>query len=161
MMMMGAGGLTGGFISGWVVHAMGLRRTMTLCFAVCFTMSFVLFKLNHSFGGVAYAEVALLAVFFGISQGALSVYIPQLFPMGIRAAATGFCFNIGRLFTATAVFFVGALVTWLGGYGNTLFIFSFIFLIGLLATWYAGQNASYVTHQPGQRPAGHQGANGL
>jgi hypothetical protein len=46
---------------------------------------------------------------------------------------------VGRLFTATAVFFVGALVSWLGGYGNTLFIFSFIFLIGLLATIIAGK----------------------
>jgi MFS family permease len=139
MMLMGAGGLTGGFVSGWVVHSIGLRRTMLACFGICFGMSFLLFKLNHSFTGVAYAEIAILAVFFGISQGALSVYIPELFPAAVGAAATGFCFNVGRLFTATAVFFVGALVSWFGGYGNTLFIFSFIFLIGLLATWVAGK----------------------
>jgi predicted MFS family arabinose efflux permease len=139
MMLMGAGGLTGGFVSGWVVHSIGLRRTMLACFAICFGMSFLLFKLNHSFNGIAYAEIAILAVFFGISQGALSVYIPELFPAAVGAAATGFCFNVGRLFTATAVFFVGALVSWFGGYGNTLFIFSFIFLIGLLATWVAGK----------------------
>lgn len=137
MMMMGAGGLTGGFISGWVAHAIGLRRTMLLCFSICFVMAFLLFKLNHSFSGGAYPEIAIMAIFFGISQGALSAYVPALFPMAIRAAATGFCFNIGRLFTATAVFFVGALVTMLGGYSNTLFIFSFIFLLGFLATWYA------------------------
>jgi MFS family permease len=35
MMMMGAGGLTGGFISGWVAHAIGLRKTMLLCFSIC------------------------------------------------------------------------------------------------------------------------------
>jgi len=139
MMLMGAGGLTGGFVSGWVVHAIGLRRTMLACFAICFGMSFILFKLNGSWNSLAYLEEALLAVFFGISQGALSVYIPELFPASIGAAATGFCFNVGRLFTGTAVFFVGALVTWLGGYGNTLFIFSFIFLIGLLATLVAGK----------------------
>jgi MFS family permease len=139
MMLMGAGGLAGGFVSGWVVHAIGLRRTMLACFAVCFGMSFLLFKLNGSFNSLAYAEIAIMAVFFGISQGALSVYIPELFPAAVGAAATGFCFNVGRLFTATAVFFVGALVSWLGGYGNTLFIFSFIFLIGLLATIIAGK----------------------
>jgi MFS family permease len=138
MMLMGAGGLTGGFVSGWVVHAFGLRRTMLACFSICFTMSFILFKLNGAWNGFAYAEIALMAVFFGISQGALSVYIPELFPAAVGGAATGFCFNVGRLFTGTAVFFVGALVGWLGGYGNTLFIFSFIFLIGLLATWVAG-----------------------
>lgn len=139
MMFMGAGGLAGGFISGWVVHALGLRRTMILCFAICFGIAFVLFKLNHVFAGAAYGELALMAVFFGISQGALSVYIPELFPSSVGAAATGFCFNVGRLFTATAVFFAGALVSFLGGYGNALFIFSFIFLIGLLATWFAGK----------------------
>jgi MFS family permease len=137
MMLLGGGGLTGGFISGWVAHAIGLRRTMLLCFSTCFVMAFILFRLNHSFSGLAYPEIAVLAVFFGISQGALSAYIPELFPTAVRAAATGFCFNVGRLFTATAVFFVGALVYLLGGYGNTIFIFSFIFVIGWIATWMA------------------------
>jgi uncharacterized membrane protein len=65
------------------------------------------------------------------------VYIPHLFPTLIRASATGFCFNIGRLFTATVVFFIGALVIFLGGYGNAIFIFSFIFLIGLATTYFS------------------------
>jgi predicted MFS family arabinose efflux permease len=137
MMLLGAGGLTGGFISGWIANAIGLRKTMLMCFAVCLLTSFILFRLNASFSGIAYAEIAFLALFFGISQGALSAYIPELFPTGIRAAATGFCFNLGRLFTATAVFFVGTLVSLLGGYGNAIFIFSFIFLVGFIATWYA------------------------
>ncbi|MEQ1678894.1 MAG: hypothetical protein ABL876_19515, partial [Chitinophagaceae bacterium] len=59
--------------------------------------------------------------------------IPQLFPVNVRAAATGFCFNIGRLFTATVVFFIGALESFAGGYGNAIFMFSFIFLVGLFA----------------------------
>jgi MFS family permease len=142
MMMMGAGGLTGGFISGWVAHAIGLRRTMLLCFAICFCMAVLLFRLTPSFSARAYAEIAVLAVFFGISQGALSAYIPELFPTAISAAATGFCFNVGRFFTAIAVFFVGALVSLLGGYSNTLFIFSFIFLIGWVVTWIARGNTS-------------------
>ncbi len=143
MMLLGAGGLAGGFVSGWVAHALGLRRTMVLCFAVSWGMAFILFKLNHSFAGIAYPEVAVLAIFFGISQGALSAYIPELFPTAVCAAATGFCFNVGRLFTATAVFFVGALVSLLGGYGNTIFIFSFIFLIGLIATVYTRRKTDY------------------
>jgi hypothetical protein len=81
--------------------------------------------------------MGIMAFFFGISQGALSVYIPSLFPTKVRASATGFCFNIGRLFTATVVFFIGALVTFLGGYGNAVFIFSFIFLIGLITTFFS------------------------
>jgi hypothetical protein len=84
---------------------------------------------------VTFVEMAVLAFFFGISQGALAVYIPLLFPVSVRASATGFCFNVGRLFTGTVVFFIGALVIFLGGYGNAVFVFSFIFLIGLIATY--------------------------
>ncbi|PWU23914.1 MFS transporter [Candidatus Cerribacteria bacterium 'Amazon FNV 2010 28 9'] len=134
MMMLGMGGLMGGFLSGWVMNAIGARRAMLLCFSVCTALSFVLFKTNSSFSPLIYVEIAIMSFFFGISQGVLSVYIPNLFPVNIRGTATGFCFNIGRVITATAVLFVGVLVTALGGYGNSLFIFSLVFVIGLIAT---------------------------
>lgn len=137
MMVLAISGLSGSIISGWIVNAIGLRKTMIMCFAACFIMTFVVFKLNTSVSGVTFIEMSVLGVFFGISQGALSVYIPALFPTVVRASATGFCFNIGRLFTATVVFFIGALVTFLGGYGNAVFIFSFIFLIGLASTYFS------------------------
>lgn len=136
MMLLGAGGLTGGFFSGWIANAMGIRRAMVMCFSACFVLSFVLFKLNTTFSPVIYGEIALLALFFGISQGLLSTYIPALFPTAIRATATGICFNIGRLVTAVAVFFVGAMVTRLGGYGNAIFTFSFVFLLGLAVIYF-------------------------
>lgn len=132
MMFLGMGGLTGGFLSGWLVNLIGLRQSMLLCFSVCSLMSFILFKTNVTFTNIVYLEIAVLALFFGASQGVLSVFIPQLFPTAIRATATGFCFNIGRLFTALAVLFIGVLVTVLGGFGNSLFIFSFVFIVGLL-----------------------------
>lgn len=132
MMMLGMGGLIGGFISGWLMNAMGTRKSMLLCFAVCSIFSFVLFKTNHLFSNLIYVEIFIMALFFGISQGVLSVYIPALFPVAVRGTATGFCFNAGRILTALAVLFVGVLVTSLGGYGNALFIFSAVFWIGFL-----------------------------
>jgi predicted MFS family arabinose efflux permease len=132
MMLLGAGGLTGGFFSGWISNAWGVRKAMILCFGGCMIMSVLLFKFNTTFSSIVYIETAGLALFFGISQGLLSIYIPQLFPTGVRATATGFCFNIGRLVTAAAVFFVGTLVTTLNGYGNAIFTFSIVFLIGFL-----------------------------
>jgi len=133
MMFMGMGGLTGGFISGWVVNLIGLRKSLILSFVVCSVISFILFKTNTTFSGVIYAEIAVLAIFFGISQGVLSLYIPLLFPIPIRAIATGLCFNIGRIFTGIAVLAVGVLETTFGGYSNTLFIFSLVFVVGLIA----------------------------
>lgn len=137
MMVLGMGGLAGGFISGWFIHAFGLRKCILICFGMCAFLSFVLFKTNAIFSSIIYIEIALLAISFGASQGILSVYIPLLFPVDIRATATGFCFNIGRLFTAIAVFFIGVLVAELGGYGNALFIFSFVFLVGFLAALFS------------------------
>jgi MFS family permease len=137
MMMLGMGGLAGGFLSGWLANAIGLRKSMLLCFGVCTVMSFVLFKTNIVFSPVIYAEILVLSLFFGASQGVLSVYIPCLFPVNIRGTATGFCFNIGRIFTATAVLFLGVLVTRLGGYGNALFIFSLVFPAGWVVTFFA------------------------
>ena len=77
MMMLGMGGLTGGFLSGWLTNAIGARRSMLLCFSVCSVLSFVLFKTNSSFSNIIYVEIAVMALFFGVSQGVLSVYIPE------------------------------------------------------------------------------------
>jgi MFS family permease len=134
MMILAAGGITGSFFSGWIVNAIGINKTMLICFAACFIMTIVVFKLNNDVSVITFAEMGVLAFFFGISQGALAVYIPALFPTAVCASATGFCFNAGRLFTGTVVFFIGALVTMLGGYGNAVFVFSFVFIIGFIAT---------------------------
>lgn len=132
MMLLGGFGLSGGFFSGWISNRFGTRKSMMWCFAGCFVLSCLLFGLTSSFSKLIYIGIALLSLCFGISQGLLSVYIPQLFPSSIRATATGFCFNIGRLFTAAAVFFVGAMVTTLGGYGHAILTFSIVFLFGWL-----------------------------
>jgi MFS family permease len=136
MMLLGAGGLTGGFISGWVSNALGVRKAMLFCFIGCIAMSLLLFGTNSSFSRIIYSELAALSLFFGISQGLLSIYIPQLFPFHIRGTYTGICFNIGRIVTALAVFFVGVLVTSLGGYSNALLTFTGIFVIGFIAVYF-------------------------
>jgi MFS family permease len=142
MMLLGAGGLSGGFFSGWISNALGVRRAMMLCFLGCICLAILLFGLNTSFSVIIYFETAALALFFGVSQGLLSIYIPQLFPVYIRATATGICFNVGRLVTAVAVFFVGALVVALGGYGNTILTFSIVFVIGFVALYFSKDKIS-------------------
>lgn len=153
MMFLGMGGLTGGFLSGWLVNFLGIRKSMLICFAVCATLSFVLFKTNFNFTNIVYLEIAILALFFGGSQGVLSVYIPGLFPTGVRAAATGFCFNLGRIFTAIAVLFIGLLVTTLGGYGNAIFIFSLVFIIGLITIIFAGPSMERYRNETAEMPS--------
>ncbi|GAB3950722.1 MFS transporter [Spirosoma harenae] len=135
MMLLGVGGIIGGIVSGFLVSKLGPRRTLLVTFTGCILACGLLFLTNQSFSPIIYGELALLSLFFGISQGSLSSYVPTLFPAPIRATATGFCFNIGRLFTATAVLFVGTLTTALGGIGNALVVFSAAFLIAFGGIW--------------------------
>lgn len=133
MMCLGIGGLSGGFFSGWITNRFGPRYSLIACFSVCAALSFLLFSANYSITPVLFIQIAILAFFFGASQGVLSSYIPQLFSTGIRASATGFCFNVGRLVTAVAVLFIGVVVTSLGGFANALILFSLVFVAGLAA----------------------------
>jgi len=135
MMLLGLGGIAGGVLSGFLLNRLGNRRTLLLTFTGCAGTCVLLLLTNRHFSSIVYAELALLSLFFGISQGSLSSIIPDLFPVAIRATATGFCFNVGRFFTATAVFFVGNLVTALGGFANALLGFSAAFLIALVTVW--------------------------
>ncbi|MFN8347272.1 MAG: MFS transporter [Spirosomataceae bacterium] len=131
MMLLGSGGIVGGIVSGFLIKHIGVRKTLIMTFLGSASVSFILFLTNKSFSSIVYAEMAFLSLCFGISQGALSSYIPQLFPPVIRATATGFCFNIGRFFTAASVFFVGAMVAYFGGLSNALLTFSVAFLVAL------------------------------
>ena len=139
MMLLGLGGIGGGTISGFLIKALGVRKCLIFTFLSCSLISFLLFLTNTTFSPIVYLEMGLLALFFGISQGILSSYIPQLFPTVIRATATGFCFNIGRFFTATSVFFVGAMVTFLGGLSHALLTFSVAFLVALVGAYVSKQ----------------------
>ncbi|MFD2570836.1 MFS transporter [Spirosoma soli] len=135
MMLLGVGGIGGGLLSGFLLNRLGTRRTLLVTFAGCAGGCALLFLTNRSFSPVIYAETMLVSLFFGISQGALSSIIPALFPARIRATATGISFNVGRFFTATAVFFVGTMVTSLGGFGNALLVFSSAFLVAFLGVY--------------------------
>jgi predicted MFS family arabinose efflux permease len=137
MMLLGVGGLTGGFFSGWIARVLGTRRAMLAIFAGCFLTSVLLFKTNQMFSGIILVEITFLSFMFGISQGLLGYYIPLLFPVAIRGTATGFCFNTGRVVTTLAVLLIGWLVVALGGYGDSLFTFSFVFLIGFIVLYYS------------------------
>ncbi|MCE6988176.1 MFS transporter [Dyadobacter sp. CY323] len=134
MIILGMGGITGGIFSGMLVNRFGKKKSLIGTFTTVVIAGCLLFLTNTTFTNIIYVETALLAFGFGISQGALSSYIPELFPVSVRGTATGFCFNVGRFFTATAVFFIGTLVSFLGGFSNALLVFTIPFVVALIVT---------------------------
>ncbi|MGM0505893.1 MAG: MFS transporter [Bacteroidota bacterium] len=131
--LLGMGGIVGSLLSGPLANGLGRRRTLMIAFAGAGISAILLFLTNNHFSPIIYSQTAGLALFFGFSQGILMAYIPELFPTAIRSTATGICFNLGRMVTALAVFFVGYLVPILGGYGNALLVFSITYVIGFSA----------------------------
>lgn len=136
MTLLGMGGLGGGLASGFLAGRFGHRQVQAGCFVICLLLSYGLFRMHTVYLVTVPLGIAMLGICFGISQGVLNDYIPALFPAAVRAAATGLCFHTGRAFTAAAVFFVGALVGWFGGYGNAIFAFSLIYIPGLAALYF-------------------------
>jgi MFS family permease len=137
MMILGGGAVFGGIFSGKLIQIFGAKMALIYTFLGCVLGCAILFLTNSNFSKIVFVEIGFLALFFGISQGALSAYIPNLFPANIRATATGFCFNIARFFTAAAVFFVGSLVVFFGGYSNALLSFSVFFVLAIIATYFS------------------------
>jgi len=136
VILLGLGGILGCLFSGVLANKIGRRRAMMLAFAGAALAAMILFMGTTQFSGIIYLKTSFLSLFFGISQGILMGYIPELFPVHVRSTATGICFNAGRLFTAAAVFFVGVLVPILGGYGNALLVFSLTYILGFMASWF-------------------------
>jgi hypothetical protein len=67
---------------------------------------------------------------FGIIGG-FSFYLPELFPTRLRATASGFCFNIGRIVAAAGPFLVGYAAS-TGIAMQALFVVGFVPLLALL-----------------------------
>lgn len=147
MMLLGMGGIAGGVASGFLIRSLGIRTTLVLTFLGCTVACGWLFT-STAFSTLVYFKAAFLSLFLGVSQGALSSYIPSLFPAHIRGTYTGLCFNIGRFFTATAVFFVGTLVHLLGGFSHSLLLFSLTFIVALLTALLATPKASQSSIEP-------------
>jgi MFS family permease len=66
--------------------------------------------------------------------GALTFYLPELFPARLRATGAGFCYNIGRVFAAAGPLIVGAVTAAAGGSGRSLtLILCWVALVPLTA----------------------------
>jgi MFS family permease len=92
-----------------------------------------------TFGLQLAPQLRLLLLFFvgaGVYGvfGALTFYLPELFPAALRATGAGFCYNIGRVLAAAGPLIVGAITAAAGGSSRSLTaILTWVALAPLLA----------------------------
>lgn len=123
--------ILGCLAAGPLSDKIGRPFTIALSLVGSFILSFFLFTTHTIFSTLIWLEFGFLGLFVGCLQASLYIYLPELFPIHIRGAGTGFCMNAGRVATALLILFMGPLVQFFDGYAPTLLAFSFIYLVGI------------------------------
>jgi MFS family permease len=131
--LIGVGSVAGGFVAGPLADALGRRRAAAIGYVGCAVVTAVLFIPAQGVGPVLYTLTFLLSFFIGNNQGVLVGYVPELFPTLIRGAATGICYNAGRLVTVVAILSAAPLIGFFGGYSPAILTFGLAYLVGLAA----------------------------
>ncbi len=137
MIALGLGGIVGSLLSGPLAMRIGRVRTIVVCYVGAIIASLPLYTTDVPSATMMTVSIAVLAIFFGMAQGLMALYIPELFAHHIRATSVGICFNIGRILTAGAVLNIGVLVAAFGGYREALLVFTLPLLVGLVVTRFA------------------------
>ena len=126
------GSLVGAQLAGW----MGRRRSYLFISAGASALTIAMFQLTAplqpGFHAVVFAQGLVATLFFGW----LALYLPELFPVAVRATGSGLAYNSGRFATAVGVLGAGMLFSALGGdYPLVGTICAGIYVLGIAAIW--------------------------
>jgi SHS family sialic acid transporter-like MFS transporter len=90
--------------------------------------------LDPMFHPTVFIQGFVATLFFGW----LAVYLPELFPLRVRATGSGLAYNFGRFATAAGVLLAGMLFSALGSsYPKVGSLCATIYSAGLIAIWFA------------------------
>jgi MFS family permease len=136
VMLLNGGSLFGYLGFGPLADRFG-RRAAFLCFliggAILFPVTFLMT------GGITqiFILLPLVGVFtLGITSG-FPIYLPELFPTGVRTSGVGLCYNLGRVVTAGGVLITGTLVGFFGSYAKAASAVSLIYVLGMFVLIFA------------------------
>jgi MFS family permease len=113
------GGLLGTFAAVPLARALGRRPMFVIYFLYSALALFATFGLPLE----PHTRLSLLALVgagvYGIFGG-FTFYLPELFPLRVRATGAGFCYNTGRVLAAFGPYVVGTVSAAAGGSGAAL-----------------------------------------
>jgi MFS family permease len=126
------GSLLGAQLAGW----MGRRRSYLFISAGATALTIGMFQLTAplrpGFHAVVFVQGLVATLFFGW----LALYLPELFPVRVRATGSGLAYNSGRFATAVGVLAAGLLFHALGGdYPQVGTLCASIYGLGIVAIW--------------------------
>ena len=119
-----------------IANKLGRRRSYFLISIGSLVLTLAMFNLTAplkpSFFPIVFAQGFVATLFFGW----LPLYLPQLFPVEVRATGSGISYNVGRFATAAGVLAAGGIFHLLGGsYSAVGTAAAFIYAFGMLVIW--------------------------
>jgi len=133
-----AGSVIGSFLGAQLVGWLGRRVSYVAISIAATAATWAMFQLTEplrpSFLPVVFVQGFVSTLFFGW----LAVYLPELFPVEVRASGSGLAYNSGRFITAAGVLGSAWLFTSLGGdYPRVGSLLGLVYALGIAAIWLA------------------------
>lgn len=99
------GAIAGNLLAGWLAKLIGYRRAIATFFAAYFVFMMAAYGVVRDASGILFWLPLL-----GAAQGTFALFtmcLPPLFPTLVRTTGAGFCYNVGRVFSAAGVVLFG------------------------------------------------------
>ena len=145
-----AGSVIGSFLGAQLVGWLGRRVSYVAISIAATAATWAMFQLTEplrpSFLPVVFVQGFVSTLFFGW----LAVYLPELFPVEVRASGSGLAYNSGRFITAAGVLGSAWLFTSLGGdYPRVGSLLGLVYALGIAAIWLAPAGPSPTEYEDG------------
>ena len=128
------GGLLGAPVAGWL----GRRLSYFLISVGATAATWAMFRLTAPFEPQFLPTVFIQGLIATLFFGWLPLYLPELFPVRVRATGAGIAMNIGRFVTAAGVLMGGSLFAWFGNsYSSVGAAFALVFALGAVVILFA------------------------
>ncbi len=116
----------------------GRRLTYAILCVASFGAAQLFFRSSPTFDAIFIVKLFLAGATTASFYGWLPLYLPELFPTGVRATGQGFGFNFGRLLAAVGnLQMTNLLVHFQGDYAKACSVMSWIYALGLVVIIFA------------------------
>jgi MFS family permease len=136
------GATVGSFLGGPMASSLGRRQAYFLISLGATVLTWCMFQLTEplkpSFLPIVFGQGLVATLFFGW----LPLYLPELFPLRVRATGSGLAMNVGRFATAGGVLPAGTFFAAGGGdYAKIGAICAMVYALGMIVIWWAPDTA--------------------